>query len=94
MEQRDHLDDADGSALRFERRLWEFMCRFIPRKRIADDKTQHQWVDEGCRRLIREKRLAWGTDEFAAKRDVCTRGLLDAYNAFVRRIRSKLASLK
>ena len=86
--------DADCSAERFQARLINFIHKFIPRKVISDEKSGHQWLDETCRQLIREKRVAWGTKLFLEKRDACTNGLLEAYNAFIRRTRTKLSSLK
>ena len=86
--------DADGSAKRFEERLLQFIHKFIPRKVITDEKSAHQWLDETCRKLIREKREAWGTELYVDKRDACTKGLLEAYNAFIVRTRAKLSSLK
>ena len=86
--------DADCSAERFQARLLNFIHKFIPRKVISDEKSGHQWLDETCRQLIREKREAWGTELFLEKRDNCTNGLLEAYNAFIRRTRTKLSSLK
>ena len=86
--------DADCSAERFQARLLNFIHKFIPRKVISDEKSGHQWLDETCRQLIREKREAWGTELFLEKRDACTNGLLEAYNAFIRRTRTKLSSLK
>ena len=86
--------DADGSAERFEERLLHFMHLYIPHKTISEEKSAHQWLDDACRRLIREKRSAWGTASYAGKRDACTSGLLEAYSAFVRRTKAKLSSLK
>ena len=86
--------DADGSARRFEERLLEYIVRYIPRKTIIDDKSEHQWLDDNCRRLIREKRAVWGTDLSITKRDACTSGLLEAYDGFMRRTRAKLSKLK
>ena len=83
--------DADGSARRFEERLLEHIVRYIPRKTIIDDKSEHRWLDDNCRRFIREKRAAWGTDLFITKRDACTSGLLEAYNGFMRRTKAKLS---
>ena len=86
--------DADGSAVRFEERLLYFIHRFIPRKLISDEKSSHRWLDDNCRKLIREKREAWGTESFVDKRDACTNGLLEAYNAFIKRTLAKLSNLK
>jgi len=86
--------DADGSAERFEEHLLRIIQEHIPSKIIADDKASHAWLDDDCRRLIRRKRAAAGTDDFAAKRDECTAGLLHAYETYLKRIRAKLAGLE
>ena len=48
--------DADESAKRFEAHLLHFIHLYIPHKTISEEKSAHQWLDDGCRRLIREKR--------------------------------------
>jgi hypothetical protein len=88
------VGDADGSAGRFERKFMEFIEQFIPSKTFFETKSSHEWLDDGCRRLISAKRAAWGTADFIAKRDACTQGLFEAYNAYVRRIQGKLSRLK
>ena len=87
-------NDVDGSVERFHRVLWALICDHIPSEVISETKTSHEWLDDNCRRLIRLKREAWGTLEFVTRRDECTRGLLEAYDAFVKRTRSKLSRLK
>ena len=87
-------DDADGSAQRFEETMLDFMYKWIPWKTIVDEKSGHEWLDDDCRRLVREKREAWGTTAFVTKRDACTTGLLEAYYRFIRRTKTKLAKLK
>ena len=74
--------------------MLHFMHQYIPHKTITDEKSAHQWLDDGCRRLIREQRSAWGSALFVEKRDACTFGLLEAYTAFVRRTKAKLSRLK
>ena len=86
--------DADASASRFEEHLLDLIFRFIPSKIINDIKSSHEWLDDVCRRLIRRKRAAWGTDEFRVARDECTQGLLDAYHRFLKETRTKLGKLK
>ena len=76
-------NEADLSAERFERKMLELIAQYIPSKVIHDTKTSHEWLNDDCRRLIAEKRQAWGTDGYLEKRDACTQGLLRAYNSFV-----------
>ena len=87
-------DDADGSTERFEQHLMLLIMRFVPSKTVTDSKSSHAWLNDECRRLIADKRRAWGTDAFIAKRDECTAGLLRAYHNYIRRIRGKLSKLK
>ena len=87
-------DDADGSAKRFEERLFGLICDHIPNVVIKDIKSNHEWLDDECRKLIRLKREAWGTSSFVQCRDECTQGLLSAYYRFLYRTRRKLTKLR
>ena len=83
-------DDADSSAVNSERELLRLIRVFVPSKVIRDENRDHAWLDDNCKELVRRKREAFGTDEYIARRDECTAGLLAAYNAFVVRTRTKL----
>ena len=87
-------DDADMSAANFERELLRLIREFVPSKVIRDEKRDHAWLDDSCKELVRRKREAFGTNDYIARRDECTAGLLAAYNAFVVRTRTKLQQLK
>ena len=86
--------DADSSAANFERELTRLIHKFVPSRIFSDEKRDHAWLDERCKELVAAKRAAFGTDEYVLRRDECTRGLLDAYNAYVVKIRAKLRQLK
>ncbi len=86
-------DDVDGSVGRFTDLLLDAARRFIPQKRVRDQGDSHPWLDDECRRLILEKRLARGTLDFVSRRDACSQGLAAAYNGFISRTREKLKTM-
>ena len=65
------LGDVDASAKRFEERLLHFIHLCILHNTIPEDKSAHEWIGDGCRRLIRETRSAWDIAFFAEKSDAC-----------------------
>ena len=68
--------------------------RFIPCRQIVECKGQHPWFNDHCRRLVAERDAAFGGPSFDCRRDACSKGILEAYDAHIGRVRSSVQRLK
>ncbi len=83
-------NNPDKSASDLTEFLLATAKRFIPTKTVRVKPYKHPWIDESCRRLLREKHDAIGTPEFPAARDRCTAGFRDAQVRFLISTKEKL----
>ncbi len=83
-------NNPDKAALEFSEFLLSTAKRFIPLKVVRDKPYKHPWIDDTCRRLLREKHEAIGTPGFPAVRDRCTAGFRDAQARFLASTKEKL----
>ena len=82
--------DPDRAAFDFTEFLSFHAKRFIPVKVVKGKPYKHPWIDETCRRLLREKHDSVGTPSFIAARDRCTAGFREAQSRFFVSTKHKL----
>ena len=87
-------DDPDKAALDFTEFILLHAKRFIPVKVVKSKPYKHPWIDETCRRLLKEKHDAVGTPRFSEARDKCTAGFRDAQSRFLKSTKLKLKTSK
>ncbi len=84
----------DDGVRRLTMYILEVVKAHVPHRKVRAMKSTHPWLDDVCKRAILEKYRAFGTADFAAKRDACTAILLRAYHEYVGKTREELCSLK
>ena len=84
--------DADTTADTLREHILTTAERYIPKKMVKERPYQHPWVDRKCQDLLRKKHAAIGTPEFAAARDACTAGFVEAHANFAAKTRRTLQS--
>ena len=85
---------VDQAIDQFEAHLLRVVKRHVPHQKVRIQKQSHPWLDEECRRAIRDKYVSFGTAAFASKRDICTQVLRDGLLRHIAKTRDKLCAMK
>ena len=86
--------DVDTSSVEFTRILLRLLDRFVPKRVVSTESSKHPWLNEQCLELIRKKRAAEGTPDFADAARACSEGILMEYHKYVDRTRAKFRRLR
>jgi hypothetical protein len=62
------------------------MREFIPKRKLKVRKCSHPWMTQEVLQLVAHKQCARGTAEMNASAIACSRGISQAYNAYVQRV--------
>ena len=68
--------------------------RFIPHRIVRVLKSSHPWLNEECKRLVRDKHRAEGTGTYEDEVKRCSAGLGEAYQRYVQKTREDLKDCK
>ena len=85
---------ADEAAAYFTSQLHSVLGQCVPRKRVLERKSTHPWLTEQVLELVAAKQQAKGTPEEAQAATACSKATLEAYWAYVERVKKELAELK
>lgn len=87
-------NDVDSTVARLNDVLMHAVRAHIPSRLKGEEKRHHEWPGDNCRRAVREKREAFGTQVFLSKRDACSQVPSEAFSAYVGRTHDKMPKLK
>ena len=73
--------------------VWLLLCTHIPYEEIHTKKSSHPWLNNKCEDAIRAKNAAEGTSGFASARNECSTILASEYQAYLGRLKTKIANL-
>ena len=68
--------------------------RHIQTRRVELGKSSHPWLNERCLRLVRAKERAAGTEDYPRACAQCSAGIMEEYEAYIRRTRDELRELR
>ena len=85
---------VDEATETFAKYVMNLVYRFIPNRKTHTFKSTHPWLNETCRKAIREKIDAINLPNFNIKRDDCTNILRHAFASYVDKTREKLIHMK
>ena len=84
---------ADDAAEEMAKIILDKVAECIPSRMLMDKIWPHPWLNESCRSALLRKRAAFGSDQFEARRDECSRIFLEARNTYVTKTRDKLKEM-
>ena len=64
--------------------------KFIPYGKERILKTSSPWLNEKCRKLVSDKHAAFGTENYAMVRDLCSTGLYEEYMKHISKTKERL----
>ena len=87
-------DDIDDAQDFFTSSVLNAVRQFVPNRVIKFSKSSHPWINNECKKAIEAKYRAFGSRNFAALRDECSRTLQRTFQQYTKTTREKLCSMK
>ena len=84
---------VDTATLYFTNAILSVLERYMPKKIITESFGRHPWINDRCLKLVKDKLDAFGTSSFRLKADLCSRGLRQEYEEYIKRTRNRLRKL-
>ena len=86
--------DVDEAERYFHHNVYNILVKHIPRRRIAERKSKHPWINARCLDAISAKNAASERDDFQVVCARCSEILFEEYLAYVQSMRDKLLGQK
>ena len=77
----------------FSEKIQSGIDLFIPQRSIMLSSSSQPWFNNACLALVASKNAAWGTSTYPDAARLCSIGLADAYNNYIKKPRDKLRQL-
>ena len=85
--------EVDEAADNLTNHILDTARRFIPMRAITEHKSSHPWLDDECRKAVRRKGEAEGTDSYTSECQRCSETISRSYQRYIAKIRVKIQEL-